>query len=149
MPWLIFVPNTTTSYILRDRDSQYLRYFSLWGWRIETLEADAVDPPVSPLLDPFKEQRLYHIWRNEVNRRLNEEQGKAEAVRAEVKARGSLENDGNVQAEGEGGKTERSKKGRGWSKVFKRGKKGKQTEVDDLGADMEVNYLEDMQRRWS
>ncbi|KAF2800504.1 hypothetical protein K505DRAFT_400805 [Melanomma pulvis-pyrius CBS 109.77] len=145
MPYVVYCPRYPNPFLLEDRDANYLRYFDLWGWRIETLEVDPAKPlVVSPrLLNPFKEQDLYFVWREEVNRRSREEQRKVKELSALVKK--NEEEREAMEAAAAGVEPKKKKKKGCCSKIFKWGKKKDGDEEHEMG----VNHLADMQRRWS
>jgi len=133
MPYLVYVPSHEDPFILQDCDSNYLKYFDLWGWRIEFLspEGPGLTYPVSMLHSPFKEQGLYFIWQAEAKRRLHEEQRKVAELRALVEEK---------QKEGNGG--DGKKKWGRLRRLLLRIKK--ERDVEEL--EMKVNYLADLQK---
>ena len=135
MPYLIHVPRHQDPYLLSDRDSNYLRYFDLWGWRIETVDPGTPGLPKTPvtpgdaMLEPFQESKLYEIWKEGVRIRLQNEKKNAAELRNMLKAK-------NKQEVGDGRGGSRGMLG-SW------GKKGED------GRRVEVNHLADFQRGWS
>jgi hypothetical protein len=138
MPYLIHVPRHQDPYLLSDRDCNYLRYFDLWGWRIETVDPgmpSLLKTPITPsdaILEPFRESELYEIWKEGVRVRLQEEKKNAAKLRDMVKAKSKQE----------GGKGKK-RKGVSRGKLGSCGKKGED------GGEVEVNHLASFQRRWS